>query len=222
MSKILSVLIVAVIIVVGFFSLRHLMTSPTPIQEHENPQIHAMAKNVAKEKKSELVWKSDYFNSWIKYTSSSGKFQVKFPTFPLVTSKSVFDANANENIKYDTYVAQDKDGSIFMISEITYSKRIPDDQFEDISKQLISDMIVRNKNNKIEYLDVDRTKSDIAVYFSLTHQDLEDLSISGKVLGDNDTIYILSMADKDQDFDRWALDYFVDSFNFKHTGVNKQ
>lgn len=222
MSKILSVVIIAILIVVGFFALRHLMNSPIPTPTQEKPQIQAFAKNVVKEKKNELMWKSDYFNSWVKYAPSSGKFQVKFPAFPLVTSKTVFDANANENVKYDTYVAQDKDGSIFMISEITYSKSIPKDQFEDISKQLISDMIVRNKNNKIEYLDVDRTKNGVAVYFSLTHQDLEELSIAGKVLGDNDTIYILSMADKNQDFDRWALDYFIDSFNFKHTGVNKQ
>src|ERR1700722_19749969 len=53
------------------------------------------------------------FQKWHEFTAPTGKFKVLFPTLPQHATENVDDPKTNEKHKYDIFVSEKEDGTIF-------------------------------------------------------------------------------------------------------------
>ena len=208
MSKMLTISIAVIVVIIGYLTIDHLKTDHTLIAEAVHPESSNNASLKAERKGNNFTPLS-----WQEFHSASGKFEVKLPVPPQISSDYLFDKKINEQLKYDTYVAHDKAGPIYMITAITFPYDIQNEKLEETMKQVIYDMIARNKNNKLEYLTVDKLDKGMKIHFALFNG---EFAVVGKVLAKRDTVYMLTMVDSEKIFDRDELNYFVDSFVIKN------
>ena len=72
-------------------------------------------------------------------------------------------------------------------------------------------MIARNKENKVNHMDKSTFKGTPALDFSLSNG---PMLIEGKVFAHNKIMYILSMINSQENFNKQELDFFINSFDF--------
>ena len=72
------------------------------------------------EEKPDVTLEVYNFQDWKEFSSPDGEFNVLFPTLPQHAKENLTDPKTNEVRKYNMYVAEKNDGTIFMISLISF------------------------------------------------------------------------------------------------------
>src|SRR5262249_40888926 len=85
------------------------------------------------------------FPGWKDFTSDKNSFKVHLPLIPQHATESVSLPN-NEMRKYDMYVSEKPDGTIFMVNLITYPKTDGIDS-DTMMKKVVSEMVASNPAN---------------------------------------------------------------------------
>ncbi len=149
------------------------------------------------------------FSDWREFTPPAGKFKVLLPGLPQHATDKFVDPTTNEPRKYETFVAVDEHESAFMISMITFPHAIDDKAVDEVLKSIVNEMLKRNKDNKIVSMKLGNFRYYKALDFSLANG---DLVIEGKVIAHDDSLYVLSMISKNNNYSPQSLAYFVNSF----------
>jgi hypothetical protein len=82
---------------------------------------------------------------------------------------------------------------------------------EESLKTAVTEMLERNKENKLINMKMGLLHDNPALGFSIGNK---DVLIEGKVLAHDNRVYILSMIGKEGSFDKKEFDFFVNSFDF--------
>ena len=148
------------------------------------------------------------FHDWRIFNSDQGHFKVLLPTLPQHVSDVVVDQKSQEPRKYETYASASDNGAAFMVNAITFTNS-NDVSEEQALKAAVTDMLARNKENKLVEMKMGRFLNGPALDFSLSNG---DLLIIGKVLTRDKTMYILSMINNKDNYSQKELDFFLNSF----------
>lgn len=147
------------------------------------------------------------FADWHLFDAPSGKFRVMLPTLPQHATQSNKDKKTDEVRHYDMYVAEKLDGSIFMVSLITFpnSKEAP----EMIQKTVVNDLLASNPSNQLKNMKVGEYKKFKTIDFAIENN---EMTIHGMTFVDGATLYLLSAIFRNSAYNPEEYEYFIKSF----------
>ena len=94
--------------------------------------------------------KEDFsFQNWREFTAPSGKFTVLLPVLPQHATENVNDPETQQKRKYDMYVSEKHNGTIFMINLITLSGTSSIDR-EKILNHTMNDLISAQPGSQLK------------------------------------------------------------------------
>lgn len=196
MSRSITILIALIVVLFGFLMLRSFYSDTTPAIDPKMTPL-AQVKPAAE----------GNFQNWREFSSATKRFKVLFPTLPQHVADKVPDSKTGEMRKYETFIAADDHGGAVMISAITFSRNVQGETGE--LNAAITDILSRNKENNLKDMKPSRFRDRPAMDFAISSK---EMSIAGKVFANGNTIYVLSMIDKNEMFNPQELAFFVNSF----------
>ncbi len=202
-------LIGIIIVICAYFILKNMthMTDPVPLNQ-QSAEASLLKPDQQNTTLKPLVNHSR-MQSWKEFSSPSGDFKVRLPSSPQHIIDEIFDKNANESHKYQTFISTGDGGYVFMISVITYPRGLEDDQLEKTLKDSVKEMIVRNKANVLKEMNLSQFQNRKSLDFSLLNG---EMLVSGKVFAKGNNLYMLSMINRANEFNAEELAYFLNSF----------
>lgn len=206
MSRLLTLIVALLILFTIFFIFRdHSKDSKTDLPvSSPSPTVTTTSTEPITSDESKL-------HEWREFTYEPEHFKVLLPGLPQHVSDTVTDQKTQEPKKYETFAAAGDNGSAFMINAITYSSHEEAEAKEESLKAVVQDMLDRNKENKLNEMKMSTFRNHPALNFSLTNG---ELLIQGKVFAHKKTMYILSMINNKNAFNKKELDFFINSFDF--------
>lgn len=146
---------------------------------------------------------------WKDFTSQSGKFVVSFPVPPQNAKDVVNVPRSDLKRTYDMYVSEKNDGTIFMVSVITYPKELVIANSNFLLDEVVDEMMQTNPKNRLLKKEASTYNGMPAIDFKI---DNKIYDIEGKVIANNEVIYLLSYLAKKGKFDADEYHHFIDSF----------
>lgn len=108
-----------------------------------------MADGPENQLEEEIDSETDYQN-WQEFASPSAAFKVLMPSIPQHVSDKSRDPKTKSIRKDDVYIAEKKNGTIFMIHAITYQSETEAKAAEgSLLQQFMQDMLASNPSNKL-------------------------------------------------------------------------
>ena len=152
------------------------------------------------------------FTDWREFTPPSGRFEVQLPTTPQYAKDAVAIPNTNTKRRYEMFVSEKIDGTLFMISVITYPKEVDTSNAQEMLRGVTEELMHSNPLNRLINLENSSYQTHPAVDFDMLSPQFK---VQGKALMDDKTIYVLSYAARKDDFDTSEYQHFIDSFVIK-------
>lgn len=109
------------------------------------------------------------------------------------------------------YAAEKVNGSVFMISVITYPDDVKFPPNINILENAVQEMMDINPNNQLEKMEHSRFLNHDAVDFSIKNPDFQ---ISGKAIQQGKAVYLLTYVAKIADVVPTEYQHFLDTFRF--------
>ncbi len=203
MSRTLTLLAALLVVVAAFLLLRN------------NTSDNKNATSVSTTSENKTVQDNLKFIAWREFSFKPGHFKVLLPALPQHVSDTVLDPKTKEPRKYETFATASENGAAFMVNAITYSTPFEAQASEQYLKEAVTEMLARNTENKLNNMKVGTYRGLPVLDFSMNNG---DLLIEGKILTHNETMYILSMINKKDAFNKSELNYFINSFEFIDDG----
>ncbi len=147
--------------------------------------------------------------NWLEYTSPTKSFKVKFPTLPQTTSKVFTDPNTNQKRLYEMHVSQMGDGTVFMVSTITFPEKKANADDDELLAAVASDMITSNPKNVMIKTEKGTFQGHHALTFSLNG---DNVKIYVKTFVVGNIIYILTEISPEVLAEHSEYDFFTNSF----------
>lgn len=195
MSRILSILLALIVLVGSFLVIRYAKDSykVLPINE-KNP----------------LLAQSSNFEEWREFSHPDGLFKALLPSLPQHVTDKISDPITKEPRKYDIFAAADEHGTAYVINIITFPNKMETKDIENAMLSVVNDMLIRNKENKLTMTKMGKLRNLRSLDFTLENG---EVTIAGKVIFHDNTLYVLSMVDKTNAFKTKEFDFFVNSFD---------
>lgn len=203
MSKLLTLLAAMLLLIAILLILRH----DTSDKSHDVNLKPTSPSNSSEQTKTE----DTNFHQWYEFTNETSNFKVLLPSLPQHVSDTIEDPKTKELRKFDTFALAGNDGASFIINAITFDPKHEVKADEESFKGAVDDMIARNKENKINHLQMGSFRDTPALDFSLNN---DTMLIEGKVFAHGNKLYILSMINSKDIFNKKELEFFINSFDF--------
>lgn len=152
------------------------------------------------------------FQNWHEFAAPLAKFKVLVPVLPQHGTDTLNDPKTKETRKYDIYVSEKDDGTIFMISMIT----MMNDEAkldENTLKTVMNDILAASPNNKLKIMKMGTYKQYPALDFSI---ESDQVNIDGKAFLVGNTLYLLTSVAKMINYKKQEFDFFVNSFQLSN------
>lgn len=182
---------------------------PIDVPETATPVHHVEKGNI----------QSTNFLDWHLYVSPNGNFQVMFPTLPQQAAKKIVDDKTKEPRDYDMYVSEKNDGTLFIITAITFPPNRDPKATEQLLTKAMTDMVESDPNNKLKNVKVNEFQNMKALDFTI---ESDKINIDGKAFMVGDTLYVLTSIGKNEAYNPKEFSFFTNSFEFmKHQPIAK-
>lgn len=161
------------------------------------------------------------FANWHDFTAPNNKFTVKLPTLPQNATQTIKDPQTHQYRNYDMYVAQNIDGSVFMISLITFQNPLNAVDSDTLMRTTINDLSQSNPENKLADFKQDTYENHPAFKFKI---ESNDKYTQGLTFIKDKTLYVLLVISKDKEQENKDYNYFIQSFQMQNpvdTSVKK-
>jgi len=149
---------------------------------------------------------------WKKFTPKSGRFEVLMPAIPQHAQES--HPNGNEVTKYDVYLAQDQEGSVYMISLTQYPPSYDMGNIDDVLEAVKNGAAGSNAKNEVKHV-------ERSTFLNLPSMDFlienSDSGIRSKVVVDNKTLIVLTVMNRDPTHLESDFNQFAGSFVLKNS-----
>lgn len=152
---------------------------------------------------------SENFSRWQEFRPRSGLFKVMLPHPPQYAKDLVPIPGSDQSRRYDMYASEKIDGTLFLVSVITYPDEAETSQVSDILKETVNELLHAKPDNKLSKLEEGMFKTQKSLDFSFLNGDLQ---VEGKVFIVGKTVYVLSYATRKNEFDSTEFKHFIDSF----------
>lgn len=202
MSRTLTLLATVLALLAAYLLFHHYSNDSTLIP---SPTVTTTAKALP------TTQEDPNFHDWREFSFKSERFKVLLPSLPQHVSDTVIDPKTLEPRKFETFATVGDNGAAFMINAITFSKQKEEEASEESLKTVVNDMMDRNKENQLNEMRMSTFHGSPALDFSLSNG---ERLIQGKVIAHKKTMYILSMINKKETFNKQELEFFINSFEF--------
>lgn len=214
MARVLTIIVILALIGAGYLIVSNYdstykvlpMREEAPVQ-NEQEAAHETILNQASTETSS----SDPYIDWRAFTSENGSFEVLLPTVPQRAEDTIQDPNSGEQRKYEMYVAKKGNGSIFMISLITYpgKSELP---VEKILESVKDEMVHAHPGNRLISSELTKLNGHDAIDFSIENPEAH---IDGSAFLIDRTLYLLTHVANKDSYDRAEFKHFAQSFKVK-------
>lgn len=149
------------------------------------------------------------FADWRSFNAPSERFKVDLPAPPQYAKQAVPIPGTDTNRSYEMYVSEKLDGSIFMISLITYPEGLNMDPAQ-LLHDSVDEMITTKPGNKLTSIHDSMFQNHRSVDFRI---DNPKFIVAGKAFLVERTVYLLTYVASRSNFTIGEYDHFIDSFD---------
>lgn len=161
------------------------------------------------------VEEQNNFSTWKKFVPRSKLFEIHLPNSPQYGKDYVQIPNSDKKRRYDIYASEKLDGTLFLISVITYPPEYDTSSSFDILRQNIDELMHQKGDNRLNDIWQNTFQKDNSLDFSFENKDFR---VQGRAIHDDHIVYLLSYIVKKDNFDEDEFNYFIDSFKIlKHS-----
>lgn len=148
------------------------------------------------------------FTSWHSIDSPTGHYKVMMPAIPQHATQNIVDPKTKNLRHYDMSIAQKSDGSMFMVSLITFqgTNSSPD----ILKKTVINDLLAANPQNQLKEMEMGSFQGYPSINFTIANS---DTTVKGLTFIEGNTLYLLSAVFPNQYYSAKDYDYFIKSFD---------
>ncbi len=148
---------------------------------------------------------------WKLFKPQSGRFEVLLPQIPQHAEET--HPNGKDVTKYDVYLAQDHEGSVYMVSLTQYPEGYDMGSVEDVLEAVKNGAVGSNAKNEVK-------KVERSTFLNLPSLDFlienPDSGIRSKVIVDNKTLIVLTAMNRDPSNLEKDFNNFAGSFVLKN------
>jgi hypothetical protein len=162
---------------------------------------------------------SENFSDWKEFTPKSGLFKVMLPHPPQTAKDLVAIPGSDKKRRYDMYASEKIDGTLFLISAITYPHDVDTSLTDDILQQTLDELMKSNPDNRISKLKNNNFKTYRTLDFSLNNREFH---VEGKILMVGKTVFVLSYITRNKSFNPNEYQKFIDSFELLNKESDKK
>lgn len=157
---------------------------------------------------------SETFNTWVPFRPKSGLFKVLLPHPPQYAKDLVPIPGSDQKRRYDMYASEKIDGTLFLISVITYPTEAESLESADLLKQTVDELMRSKPDNQLSSIKESVFKEHPALNFIITNREFK---VQGIVFMVGKNVYVLSYVARQNDFNAIEFQHFVDSFELLDT-----
>lgn len=159
------------------------------------------------------------FEGWKVYKSEDGTFEAKFPTSVRHSSGSEPISKGPEKKLINTYLSEEPNGSIFMVSILTFPTETKDSkEYNARLNEAMTRLQKANPQNIVWGINYDQFLDVSDLTFGIENP--EQMMIN-KVFIKGKDLYLLSYTSKKDLFDQANFQYFLDSFKLYLTSEKR-
>jgi hypothetical protein len=155
---------------------------------------------------------------WREFIPQSGKFKVDLPAVPQYAKEAVAIPNTDKKRRYEMYASEKLNGSIFMISLITYPSEFDTSNAKEMLHSVIDELVTSNPNGRLTEIRDTTFQTLPSIDFQLLNNDFH---IQGKDFMINNTIYLLTYVSKKDEIDQKDYRHFIESFDLLPRAMQK-
>jgi hypothetical protein len=149
------------------------------------------------------------FSDWREFVQSNNKFTVQLPVVPQNATETVSIPNSDKKRDYDMYVSEQLNGTIYLISLITYPKDFNTADESHLLHEIVDEMVKANPNNQLVEVKDETVQGQKAVGYTINNK---EISVKGKAIAEGKVVYIISYMAKTPDFTQAEYEHFINSF----------
>lgn len=149
------------------------------------------------------------FSLWQEFKPQSGLFKVLLPNPPQYAKDLVPIAGSEQRLRYDIYASEKIDGTLFLISVITYPEESDVTSSMDILKQTVEELKRSKPDNEMTKVKESLYHNHQALDFSMVNREFR---VEGKAFIVDKIVYVLSYGSRKSDFNATEYEHFVNSF----------
>jgi hypothetical protein len=161
---------------------------------------------------------AENFATWQEFIPQSKLFKVLLPHPPQYAKDLISVPNSDIKRRYDMYASEKIDGTLFLISVITYPEDVDTSFPNDILKQTVDELMKNNPDNRLTKLKDNFFKDHQGTDFSIENREFH---VEGKAMMLGKRLYLLSYVTRLNDFDPIEFQHFVDSFELLNRNSEK-
>lgn len=173
------------------------------------PSLKNTYKSLPGDFKSSTLPDSKVFSSWKEFVPQSRLFLVKLPSDPQYAKDLVAIPNSDQKRRFDMYASEKIDGTLFLVSIITYPDEADTSFTSDILRQTVEELMRNKPDNKLTKIQDNVFQLHPTLDFSF---DSQQFHVEGKVIMVNKRVFVLSYVTRKNEFDPAEYQYFIDSF----------
>lgn len=149
------------------------------------------------------------FSTWQDFIPRSGLFKVLLPHTPQYAKDLVSIPDSDKKRRYDMYASEKIDGTLFLISVITYPSEVDTKNSHEILNQTVNELMQSNVDNRLISRKEIQFEKYPAVDFSMNNRDFH---VQGRAILVDKIVYVVSYITRKNDFDPVEYQHFIDSF----------
>lgn len=155
------------------------------------------------------------FSTWKKFIPSSNLFEINLPNPPQYGKDYVQIPGTDKKRRYDMYASEKLDGTLFLITVITYPPNYDTHDSFKILQENIDDLMHQKVDNRLNNLLQSQFQNHDTLDFSFENK---DFIVDGRSIHDDPIVYMLSYITKKNNFDHEEFQHFIDSFKILKPG----
>lgn len=152
------------------------------------------------------------FSTWTEFTPKSGLFKVFLPSPPQYGKDFVAQPGTDKKKRYDMYASEKVDGTLFLITVITYPSEIDTKSSADIMRQNIDELMHHKADNNLTKILEGVFQSHQSYEFTIENREFH---VEGKSIQSGPRVFMLTYITKNDNFDQEEYKHFVDSFHIQ-------
>lgn len=151
------------------------------------------------------------FAEWRAYEPQTKRFKVLLPDPPQYAKESVAIPKTDKFRRYEMYISEKLNGTIFLISLITYPEDLKLGDKDDLLLEIIDEMVASKRDNRLQKKENSTFHSYPAIDYRIANA---EFNVAGKVVLVDKTVYLLNYISKKEDFSEADYEHFINSFEF--------
>lgn len=148
-------------------------------------------------------------STWKEFNPRSGLFQISLPNPPQYGKDFSEIPNSDKKRRYDIYASEKVDGTLFLVTAITYPPEYEMEPSDDIHDLNIRELMHSKENSQLNKMF--QNAMDDRNYTDFNFQNNE-FDVQGRSIHDDHIVYLLTYITKKENVDGAEYEHFINSF----------